>query len=84
MKTTLNTTWIYLIAGLIVVGFVVFYGRERFQPEFLDKSQVKHTVASEHSSYHQGTNHLRPDVSSVPEPQGQATPFQVNQYTALL
>jgi hypothetical protein len=84
MKTTLNTTWIYLIAGLILVGFIVFYGRERFQPEFLDKSQVQKTVSVEHSSYNQTTNHLRPDVSSIPGSQGVPTPFQVNQYTALM
>jgi hypothetical protein len=54
--------------------------QEKFQPEFLDKTQVRKTVATEDSSYAQRTNHVNPAPYSMGPIQGMETPFQVNQY----
>ncbi len=56
--------------------------QEKFQPEFLDKTQVRATVANEDSSYAQRTNHLDPAPYSMGPIQGVETPFQVNQYNS--
>jgi hypothetical protein len=77
-------SWVYLIAGMILVGLVLFSTRERFQPEFLDKSQVQKTVAVQNSSYEQRTNHLEPSPYSIGPATGIETPFQVNQYRAFV
>lgn len=77
-------SWVYLIAAMILVGMVVFSTRERFQPEFLDKSQVQKTVAVQRSSYDQRTNHIDPAPYSMGPPTGMETPFQVNQYRAFV
>lgn len=71
-----------LLAGLAVLALVLYLGRERFQPEFLDKSQVQTTVARENSSYAQQTNHMDPAPVAMGPVQGMETPFQVNQYRA--
>lgn len=67
---------------MVVVGLVLFSSRERFQPEFLDKTQVDKTVAVQNSSYAQQTNHMRPHAADIGPIQGMETPFQVNQYKA--
>jgi hypothetical protein len=69
----------------LVLALIVLYialPRERFQPEFLDKSQVDKTVAVENSSYAQVTNHADPAPYSMGPIQGLQTPFRVNQYRA--
>lgn len=75
------TSYIWLLLAVIVIA-VVLMPRERFQPEFLDRAQVKKTQAVEDSSYAQRTNHMsRPSYSMGPIA-GSETPFQVNQYKA--
>lgn len=69
-----------LVAGLFLLMFVLYLGRERFQPEFLDKSQVRKTVSTELSSYEQMTNHMDPAPAALGPPSGMQTPFQVNAY----
>jgi hypothetical protein len=76
--------WAYLVAAMILIGLVLFSTRERFQPEFLDKSQVQKTVAVQNSSYEQRTNHLEPSPYSIGPATGIETPFQVNQYRAFV
>jgi len=71
-----------LTAALIILGFVLWKNTERFQPEFLDKSQVKKTVAVENSAYEQMTNHMNPATYSMGPIAGTPSPFQVNQYRA--
>jgi len=78
------TMWAYLVAAMILIGLVLFSTRERFQPEFLDKSQVQKTVAVQNSSYEQRTNHLEPSPYSIGPATGIETPFQVNQYRAFV
>jgi len=75
-------SWMYLVAAMVVVGLVLFSSRERFQPEFLDKTQVDKTVAVQNSSYAQRTNHMAPPSVNIGPIQGMETPFQVNQYKA--
>lgn len=77
----MNPTTLLVIA-LVALLFVLYLGRERFQPEFLDKRQVQTTVAREQSSYEQMTNHMSPSPVEMGPLQGMQTPFQVNQYTA--
>jgi hypothetical protein len=77
----MNPTTLLVIA-LVALVAVLYLGRERFQPEFLDKRQVQTTVAREGSSYEQMTNHMSPSPVQMGPIQGMQTPFQVNQYTA--
>ena len=72
-----------LLALLVALVFLYFaIPRETFQPEFLDKTQVDKTIATENSSYAQRTNHMDPAPYSMGAVQGVETPFQVNQYQA--
>lgn len=73
-----------LVAGLFALMVVLYLGRERFQPEFLDKRQVRKTVSTEHSSYEQMTNHMDPAPAALGPPSGLQTPFQVNQYKSFI
>ena len=75
--------WILLVIALLVIGLVLQkFITERFQPEFLDRTQIAKTIAVEDSSYDQRTNHMDPSPFSMGPIQGMQTPFQVNQYTA--
>jgi hypothetical protein len=78
----MTTPLLLLVAALVVLGFVLRSQTERFQPEFLDKRQVRRTVGTENSSYNQTTNHVELGHVSMGPLEGVATPFQVNQYRA--
>lgn len=73
-----------LVVALFALMLVLYLGRERFQPEFLDKSQVRRTVSTERSSYEQMTNHMVPTPVQTGPIQGMETPFQVNQYKSFV
>jgi len=73
-----------LVVALFVLMAVLYFGREGFQPEFLDTRQVQKTVATEHSSYEQMTNHMSPSPVSIGPIHGMQTPFQVNQYKSFV
>ena len=73
---------LFLIAALLVLGLVMLKTTERFQPEFLDKAQVRKTIAVENSSYAQETNHMAFMPVSTQPIAGVETPFRVNQYTS--
>jgi hypothetical protein len=75
--------WIFLVLALALVALVLsrMY-TEKFQPEFLDRTQIAKTIAVEDSSYDQRTNHMDPAPFSMGPIAGQETPFQVNQYRA--
>lgn len=74
------TKFAYLGAGLVLVLMAVrYFGRETFQPEFLDQSNVQRTEAKAKSSYDQSTNSVRPDGRfDAPPIQGMKSPFRVN------
>lgn len=76
------TKWLLLAAAFLVAVLVIMKTTERFQPEFLDKSQTARTIAVEDSSYNQRTNHLDPISSNRGSINGIETPFRVNQYTS--
>jgi hypothetical protein len=76
------TQWLFLLGAILVLSLVMFKTTERFQPEFLDKSQVAKTVAVEDSSYAQTTNHMMHAPADMGPVQGIETPFRVNQYTS--
>ena len=71
-----------LVAALLVLGFVLFKQTERFEPEFLDKRQVRKTVAAEDSAYAQQTNHMEHAPYSMAPIKGTESPFQVNMFKA--
>jgi hypothetical protein len=73
---------VYFIIALAVLAAVLYTTRERFQPEFMDKSQVRTTVSREDSSYNQQTNHMNPAPYDMGPVSGMQSPFQVNQYKA--
>lgn len=73
--------YIWFALALLVLFLVMRVSvQEKFQPEFLDKTQVRKTVAVEDSSYAQRTNHIDPAPFDMGPVQGMETPFQVNQY----
>jgi hypothetical protein len=75
-------TWLLMLVALLVLALVMMKTTERFQPEFLDKAQVRKTIAVEDSSYVQETNHMNHAPYSMGPIQGIETPFRVNQYTS--
>jgi hypothetical protein len=75
--------WLWLLAAVIAVYVVVtMMTRERFQPEFLDRSQIDRTISTENSSYRQQTNHMNPAPYRMDPVSGVETPFQINQWKA--
>jgi hypothetical protein len=70
------------VGALILLGFVLMKNTERFQPEFLDKRQVRKTVGVEDSSYEQMTNHMDYASYSMGPIEGTPSPFQVNMFRA--
>jgi hypothetical protein len=75
--------WILLVIALLVIGLVLQkFITERFQPEFLDRTQIAKTIAVEDSSYDQRTNHMDPSPFRMGPVSGMQTPFRVNAYTA--
>ena len=80
MKKT--SPWLFLVVGLLLVGMVLWKTTEKFQPEFLDRTQIAKTIAVEDSSFDQRTNHMDPSPFSMGPIEGTQTPLQVNQYRA--
>ena len=80
MKKT--SPWLFLVVGLLLIGMVLWKTTEKFQPEFLDRTQIAKTIAVEDSSFDQRTNHMDPSPYSMGPIEGSQTPFQVNQYRA--
>ena len=77
-------SWVFFLIAVLLVGAVLFRPKERFQPEFLDKSNVRRTLATIDSSYAQRTNHAVPAAYPMEPIQGVQSPFQVNQYKAYI
>ena len=80
------TKFVYLGAALVLVLIAVgYFGRETFQPEFLDQSNVQRTQAKAKSSYDQSTNAVRPDGRfDAPPIQGMKSPFRVNMWDSYI
>ena len=80
------TKFVYLGAALVLVLMAVgYFGREGYQPEFLDQSNVQRTQAKAKSSYDQTTNVVRPDGRfEAPPIQGMKSPFRVNMWDSYI
>lgn len=80
------TKFVYLGAALVLVLIAVgYFGREGYQPEFLEQSNVRRTQAKAKSSYDQSTNAVRPDGRfEAPPIQGMKSPFRVNMFDAYI
>ena len=80
------TNFVYLGAALVLVLIAVgYFGRETFQPEFLDQSNVQRTQAKAKSSSDQSTNAGRPDGRfDAPPIQGMKSPFRVNMWDSYI
>ncbi len=74
--------WLLFLVALLLLGVVSLKITEKFQPEFLDRTQIARTIAAEDSSYDQRTNHMDPAPYRAGPVPGIETPFRVNQYTA--
>jgi len=79
-------TWVTLaVAALAVLAAVSYFGREGYQPEFLDQGNVQRTQELANSSYAQKTNSVRPDGSfEAPSIQGVQSPFRVNMWDSYI
>lgn len=82
MNTMKTNKWLFLAVALALVGLVLWKSKEKFQPEFLDRTQIAKTIAVEDSSFDQKTNHMDPSPYTMGPIAGTQTPFQVNQYRA--
>ena len=78
------TSWLLLGVGALLLALILLKQTERFQPEFLDRTQVAKTIAVEDSSYDQKTNHMDPAPYRMGPITGVETPFRVNQYTSFV
>jgi len=81
MKIPRMSTLMYLVIAMVLIGLVLM-PKERFQPEFLDKTGVDRTVQRERSSHEQLTNHMDPAAFNAGPIAGNPTIFRVNQYSS--
>jgi len=77
-----NLAFIAMLAGLAVVGYVIYKSREGFEVSFVDKTNDKKTERTRVSNYDQTTNNFKP-TNPLPEvPPGIETPYRVNAWTS--
>ena len=74
--------FVAVLAGILIVWFVVNRVSEPFVPEFLDQGNVKRTADRAVSSYDQETNHFKMSPNLQEPIQGTETPFRVNMYNS--
>jgi hypothetical protein len=77
-----NLAFVAILAGLAVVGYVVYTSREGFESAFLDKGNDKKTEQTRVSSYRQETNNFKPTQSLPVQPAGLETPYRVNAWNS--
>lgn len=77
-------SFIAVIAGVLLIWFLVSRTREGFAKEFVDRSNEERTDQTRVSSYNQETNHFKPTVPLYEEPNGMETPFRVNMYNSYI
>jgi len=79
-----NLPFLAVLAGILVVWFVIQRMSEPFVPEFLDQGNVKRTEDRATSSYNQETNHFKMAPSPQEPIDGVQTPFRVNMYNSYM
>lgn len=77
-----DISFIAVIAGVLVIWFLVSRNREGFAKEFTDRSNEERTDQTRVSSYNQETNHFKPTTPLYETPHGMETPFRVNMYNS--
>jgi hypothetical protein len=77
-----DLSFIAVIAGVLVIWFLVSRNREGFSKEFIDRSNEEKTDQTRVSSYRQETNHFKPTTPLYEKSNGIETPFRVNQYNS--
>lgn len=70
--------FVALLAGLAVVGYIIYKSREGFEVAFVDKTNEKKTEETRVSSYAQQTNNYKPMEAAPKPPPGVETPYRVN------
>ena len=79
-----DLSFIAVIAGVLLICFLVSRNREGFSKEFIDRSNEEKTDQTRVSSYTQETNHFKPTVPLYEKPNGMETPFRVNMYNSYI
>jgi hypothetical protein len=74
--------FVALLAGLAVVGYIIYKSREGFEVAFVDKTNEKKTEETRVSSYAQQTNNYKPTESAPKPPPGVETPYRVNAWNS--
>jgi hypothetical protein len=74
--------FVALLAGLAVVGYVIYMSREGFEIAFIDKTNDRKTDETRTSSYVQQTNHYKPTEPAPRPPAGVETPYRVNTWNS--
>ena len=77
-----DLSFIAVIAGVVLIWFLVSRNREGFVKEFTDRSNEQRIDETRVSSYKQETNHFKPTVPVYDEPSGMETPFRVNMFNS--
>ena len=81
MKLTALPAYVWLVLAVLIVGGIIWTGREGFIPSF-DRTQENRTIATENSSYAQQTNHFTPAPAELPPIPGIPGKDQVNMFQA--
>jgi len=77
-----NLAFVAILAGLAVVGYVLYSSREGFEASFVDRTNEKKTEQTRVSSYEQTTNNFKPTQAMPVNPPGIETPYRVNAWNS--
>lgn len=77
-----NLAFVAILAGLAVVGYVLYSSREGFETSFVDHTNEKKTEQTRVSSYEQTTNNFKPTQALPVNPPGIETPYRVNSWNS--
>ena len=77
-----NLAFVAILAGLAVVGYVLYSSREGFESSFVDHTNEKKTERTRVSNYEQTTNNFKPTPSMPVSPPGIETPYRVNAWNS--
>ena len=73
-----------IIVSLVMIMGILYRNTEPFVPEFLDKTAVKRTADTKHSSYEQRTNHTIPPAGPHVPIQGVESSYRVNAFNSFI
>lgn len=67
-----------IVAGILLIAYLLTRTKEPFVSEFLEQGNVRRTAETASSSYKQQTNHFKMTKGPEEKPDGIETPFRVN------